>query len=138
VNTYHLFAAITRERIEPEVQTFDGAAWRAHDLRHKPGDPTRAPHLVAPHQPRVDFQLWFYGLGYRRGAPQYVTELLDRVCHDPAVVQTLFREELPERPASARMAFFRYHFTTPAERRATGAWWKRELVGTMQPVNCRH
>lgn len=140
VNTYHLFAAITRERIEPEVQTFDGAAWRAHDLRYKPGDPSRPQRFVgpAPHQPRLDFQLWFYGLSYRRGTPGYVGELLDRVCHAPAVVQPLFPEALPERPVSARMAFWRYHFTTPEERRATGAWWRRELVGAMQPVNCRH
>jgi hypothetical protein len=138
VNTYHLFAAITRDRIEPEVQTFDGTAWTAHDLRHKPGDPMRAPHVVAPHQPRVDFQLWFYGLAYRGGAPPWVSALLDRVCHEPAAVQQLFREPLPQAPESARMAFFRYHFTSPAERRATGAWWKREPAGTMKPVHCAH
>jgi hypothetical protein len=49
VNTYHLFAAITRERVEPEFQTLeagaedDDAAWTAHDLRWKPGDVARAP-----------------------------------------------------------------------------------------------
>ena len=66
VNTYHLFGQITRERIEPEFQTSSGGAWTAHDFRYKPGYPRRAPRFVAPHQPRVDFQLWFYGLGYRR------------------------------------------------------------------------
>src|SRR6185503_795819 len=44
VNTYHLFASITRERIEPEFQTLaadparsedDEDAWTAHDLVHK-------------------------------------------------------------------------------------------------------
>ncbi len=54
-NTYHLFASITRERIEPEFQTLadgpveereaDDAAWTAQHLRHKPGDVTRAPRL---------------------------------------------------------------------------------------------
>jgi hypothetical protein len=136
VSTYHLFAAITRERIEPELQTSDGAAWTAHDLRHKPGDPMRAPHLVAPHQPRVDFQLWFYGLAYGRGTPPWVGELLRLACRDPEAVAPLFREALPARPAAARMAFFRYHFTTPEERRATGAWWKREQVGATQPLRC--
>ena len=51
VNTYHLFASITRERIEPEFQTLaegplegrepDDAAWTAQHLRHKPGDLAR-------------------------------------------------------------------------------------------------
>lgn len=139
VNTYHLFAAITRERVEPQLETSaDGVTWIAHDLRYKPGDPARAPTLVAPHQPRLDFQLWFFGLGHRRGAPPYVTQLLDRVCHDPAAVQALFPAPLPARPASVRLAFHRYHFTTPAERAATGAWWRREPAGVMQPVHCVH
>lgn len=138
VNTYHLFAAITRERIEPEVQTSDdGETWTARDLAHKAGDPRRAPGFVAPHQPRVDFQLWFYGLSYRRGMPSYVATLLDRVCNDPAAVQGLFRESLPARPAAARLVFWRYHFTTPDQRRATGAFWERESVGASRPLGCR-
>ncbi len=137
VSTYHLFGAITRERIEPEIQTFDGTTWTAHDLRHKPGDVSRAPDYVAPHQPRVDFQLWFYGLSFRSGTPAYVSALLDRACHDPEAIQPLFPAPLPEHPAAARIAFFRYHFTTPEERRATGAWWKRESLGARAPLVCR-
>jgi lipase maturation factor 1 len=138
VNTYHLFAAITRSRIEPEVQTFDGREWQTHDFVHKPGDVTRAPHLVAPHQPRVDFQAWFYGLSYRRGTPPWVTALLDRVCHDPQAIQGLFRDPLPRAPAEVRVAFFRYDFTSPEERRTTGAWWRRAPAGAMRPVHCGH
>ncbi|MGZ3440278.1 MAG: lipase maturation factor family protein, partial [Polyangia bacterium] len=96
VNTYHLFGHITRARIEAEFQTTDdGTNWTAHDLRHKPGAPTRRPDWVAPHQPRVDFQLWFYGLSYRAGTPEYVATLIERLCRDPAAVQPLFRAPLP-------------------------------------------
>src|SRR5581483_2669235 len=86
VNTYHLFQAITRERIEPELQTSadGGETWTAHDLVHKAGDPARAPDFVAPHQPRVDFQLWFYGLAFQRREPAYVATLIERLCNDPA------------------------------------------------------
>jgi hypothetical protein len=136
VNNYHLFAAITRERIEPEVQTSDGQTWIAHDLRYKPGDVTRPPPLIAPHQPRVDFQLWFYGLGHSRGIPAYVRGLLENVCRDPGAVSDLFEAPLPAAPASARMTFWRYRFTTPAERRATGAWWSRTWVGATPAQPC--
>src|SRR5690606_8570394 len=98
INTYHLFGHITRERIEPEVQLEVDGTWQTYDLWHKPGAVDRAPGLVAPHQPRVDFQLWFYGLSFRRGLPQYVATLLDRLCHDPPAVQPLFTRPLPERP----------------------------------------
>jgi hypothetical protein len=137
INTYHLFASITRERIEPELQTMESdGTWKARDLRHKAGDPMRAPDFVAPHQPRLDFQLWFHGLGYRRGAPEYVGRWVDRVCRDPEAVQGFFREPLPTHPMAVRVAYYRYHFTTPDEKRATGAWWTRELIEATRAVSC--
>jgi len=136
VNTYHLFGQITRERVEPTFETFDGATWTSHDLRFKPGDPTRPPPLVAPHQPRVDFLLWFYGLGYDRGVPAYVRTLLQRLCTDPGAVQTLFTSALPASPRAVRVAFLRYHFTTAEERSRTGAWWTTEPVGTPRTMQC--
>ena len=147
VNTYHLFASITRERIEPELQTLaqgqpepldsaGDALWTAHDLWHKPGDPRRAPDFVAPHQPRVDFQLWFYGLAFRRREPTYVSTLVERMCEDPAAVQPLFREPLPSHPAAVRIVYWRYLFASRAERRATGAWWSRARVAMSRAVAC--
>jgi hypothetical protein len=145
VNTYHLFASITRERIEPELQTLTGdtdedAAWAPHDLRHKPGALTRRPDFVAPHQPRLDFQLWFHGLAFQRGAPPYLQMLLERMCEDAAAVRPLFsdepRDRLPDGPRAVRVVYWQYHFTTPAERRATGAWWRRERLAATRPVTC--
>jgi hypothetical protein len=134
VNTYHLFASITRDRIEPQFEIDTGQGWRPLDLRHKPGDPHRAPDFVAPHQPRVDFQLWFHGLR-RDERPLYVTMLLERLCSDPAAVAGLFRDAPPPARA-ARVAYYRYTFTTRAERRATGAYWNRTLLDTTEPIPC--
>jgi hypothetical protein len=136
VNTYHLFAAITLERIEPELQTLSGEQWTPHDFFYKPGDPRRPPPFVAPHQPRVDFLLWFYGLSSRRGIPDYAGALLSRACSDPSAVASLFPAPLPEQPSAARFVFYRYHFTTPEQQRATGAWWWREQVGATQALYC--
>jgi hypothetical protein len=137
VNTYHLFAQITRERIEPEFQTFDGANWTARDFHYKPGDVYRAPRTVAPHQPRVDFQLWFYGLDYSRHTPAYVVTLLDRLCNDPGAVQRLFRAPLQAHPQAVRLVFWQYHFTTPVERRQSGAWWRRTQRDQSRAIPCR-
>jgi hypothetical protein len=135
VNTYHLFASITRERIEPQFEVDTEQGWRPLHLWHKAGDPRRAPDFVAPHQPRVDFQLWFHGLSYRYGRPLYVTMMLERLCNDPAAVAPLFRD--PPAPArAARIAYYRYTFTTRAEHRARGEYWNRTLVDTTDPVPC--
>jgi hypothetical protein len=144
VNTYHLFAAITRARIEPEFQTLaagpaDAApddAWTPQHMWHKPGDVNRSPDFVAPHQPRVDFRLWFYGLSFQRRTPAYVTTLLERLCGDPEAVQQLFRAPLPRSPAAVRIVYWQYWFTSPDEERATGAWWRRTLVGPRHAVPC--
>ena len=144
VNSYHLFASITRERIEPEFQTLAAGtadaspdtAWTPQHLWHKPGDVNRAPDFVAPHQPRVDFRLWFYGLGFQRRAPAYVTALLERLCGEPDAVQQLFRGPLPRNPAAVRIVYWQYWFTSPDEQRATGAWWRRARVATSRAVPC--
>ena len=146
VNTYHLFASITRERIEPEFQTLaegaladreaDDGAWTAQHFRHKPGDVTRAPDFVAPHQPRVDFRLWFYGLAFQRRPPNYVAMLIERICEEPQIVQPLFRAPLPPHPAAVRLVFWQYQFTSPAERRSTGAWWRRTRLAASAAVPC--
>ncbi|HEX4460343.1 MAG TPA: lipase maturation factor family protein, partial [Polyangia bacterium] len=117
INTYHLFGHITTARIEPEFQTTDDDVnWHAQPLWHKPGDLKRRPDFVAPHQPRVDFQLWFYGLGYRSGSPAYVDALVERLCRDPSAVQSLFRDRLPPHPRAVRIAYWHYRFTSAAER----------------------
>jgi hypothetical protein len=137
VNTYHLFASITRERIEPEpqIEPEGGGAWVGLELRHKPGDLARRPDYVAPHQPRVDFQLWFHGLSFQSRQPLYVASLLGHLCDDRPAVQSLFRAPLP--PARAvRMAYYQYHFASPAEHRATGRWWNRTLLDTTATIPC--
>ena len=61
---YFLYStgSITRERIEPTFETSDGTSWTPLAFHYKPGPVDRPPPFVAPHQPRVDFLLWFYGL----------------------------------------------------------------------------
>jgi hypothetical protein len=143
IGTYHLFGSITRERIEPEFQTAavppvggEDGAWTPQHLRHKPGDVRRRPDFVAPHQPRVDFQLWFYGLSYERREPLYVATLVERLCEDPAAVQPLFRSPLPPHPAAVRIVYWRYQFASPAETDATGAWWRRTRVDVSRAIPC--
>jgi hypothetical protein len=130
-NGYHLFASVTRDRVEPQVEvTVDRVRWIELDLPAKPGDPHRRPPLVAPHLPRLDFRLWFYGLFRDAGAPAYAVALLDRLCDDPDGVRRLFAKPPPRNVRAARFAFYRYRFAPPDLRTRTGAWWWRERIGS--------
>ena len=135
VNAYHLFGHITRERIEPVIAVLADGEWVELDFHAKPGDPMRAPGFMTPIQPRVDFRLWFYGLGYRRGAPPYVERLLERICNEPAAVQGLFETELPAAEA-VELRFYEYHFCTPTEKAESGCWWSRELQNQSDAIDC--
>jgi lipase maturation factor 1 len=139
VNAYHLFASVTQERVEPELQTEVDGIWSPQALRFKPGDPRRRPPFVAPHQPRVDFLLWFYGLSYLRpDPPAYVSALVDRLCNEPSAVRSLFADALPAAPSAVRIAFFDFRFSSSAERRSTGVWWSRRPLGVTRPIVCGH
>ncbi|HLY37040.1 MAG TPA: lipase maturation factor family protein [Candidatus Binatia bacterium] len=135
LNAYHLFAHMTLVRREPVIEgSADGVTWLPYELRYEPGDVDRPPPFVAPHQPRVDFQAWFLLLG-PRGAPWF-DSLLHRLVTAPETVAGLFaRDPFPTTPPRfVRVAVYRYRFTDTATRRATGAWWSRELLGHL-PAN---
>ncbi|MCY1056438.1 lipase maturation factor family protein [Nannocystis sp. SCPEA4] len=131
-NAYHLFAQITRVRVEPEFAAYEDGAWRVYDMHDKPGPLDRAPPLVAPHQPRLDFMLWFYGLGARRAPPGYVRRLLRLLCEDPARAQYFFATPLLPRPSHVRVQYWRYTFTRPGE---VGCW-RREPAAPERVMTC--
>lgn len=134
-NTYGLFAVMTRERPELELEaSLDGRTWVPYVLPAKPGDPARAPRFAAPWMPRLDWQLWFAalaGLERTRWFPGLATRLL---VADPAVLALFEAVPFEGRPPRfVRARLWRYRFTDRATRAATGAWWTREPRGLYLP-----
>src|SRR2546426_9778773 len=69
-NRYGLFAMMTRGRYEIEFQgSDDGQTWLVYPFRFKPQDPSKAPRIYAPYQPRFDWNLWFASLSSWRQEP---------------------------------------------------------------------
>jgi len=139
INSYGLFRWMTTTRDEIIIEgSDDGLRWLPYQLPAKPGDLGRAPPLVAPHQPRLDWQLWFAALGEcgDDGQNHWVPALLQRMLEHRRPVLALFaRVPFPNRPPQyLRTLRYRYRFTTPAQRDVTGTWWRRELLGQFCPV----
>lgn len=136
VNQYGLFAVMTKERPEIQIEgSGDGVTWKTYVFRYKPGDPARRPGFVAPHQPRLDWQMWFAALGDFR-SQAWLLEFCDRLLRNSKPVLKLLGENpFPGGPPRyVRAVVYRYRFTDPATRRATGAWWSREPLGLYCPV----
>jgi hypothetical protein len=137
VNQYGLFASMTTRRYEISIEgSNDGAGWRPYVFRYKPEALDHRPRWVAPHQPRLDWQMWFAALGSYQENPWF-TNLMVRLLEGSPEVGELFEQD-PFRgrpPKYVRALIYEYHFTDFAERKKSGAWWRRELKGTYFPAS---
>jgi predicted DCC family thiol-disulfide oxidoreductase YuxK len=135
VNTYGLFAVMTTTRPEIVLEgSDDGARWLEYEFKYKAGDVRRAPPWIAPHQPRLDWQMWFAALGSfseERWFQEFCVRVLEA---DNQVLQLLERDPFQGRkPRYLRAVLYRYQFTDWSGRDG-GAWWRRERVGDYSPV----
>jgi lipase maturation factor 1 len=134
-NTYGVFASMTIRRPEIIVQgSNDGETWLDYEFHYKPGDLRQAPRWVAPHQPRLDWQMWFAALSDYRSAPWFTNFMVRLLQGSPAVVGLLANNPFPAAPPKyVRAELFDYLFTDFATRRATGQWWARQPHGLYFP-----
>ena len=135
VNGYGLFRVMTKDRKEIIIEgSADGIDWQSYEFKWKPGGVKRAPGWCAPHQPRLDWQMWFAALGSYRQNPWFVQTVI-ALLHGKPRVAALFEENpFPESPPRyIRATLYRYRFTSAEEHRQTGAWWKRQALGEYLP-----
>src|SRR5579871_4491971 len=143
VGTYGAFGSITRPRYEVivegtrDTQLTPATAWRAYEFKGKPGDPTRMPPQIAPYHLRLDWLMWFAAMNPTPDDPWFFHLIQKLLQGDPATLGLLGRNPFPERPPRyIRAQYYRYTFTTPDERRATGRWWNRNLLGAyLRPIS---
>jgi len=133
-NGYGLFAVMTTSRREIVIEgSDDGVLWREYDFSWKPGELDEGPGLVAPFQPRLDWQMWFAALSSPEQNPWFV-RLLQRLLEgSPEVVGLLRRNPFSDHPPRiVRAVFYDYHFTRFGD--PGSAWWKREPLGLYYPA----
>ncbi len=134
-NQYGLFAVMTRGRYEIEFQgSSDGQNWTSYPFRFKPQSLDKAPGIYAPYQPRFEWNLWFASLGDWQAnnlVPLTEERLLE---NDPAVLALFLRNPFPQAPPRyVRAVLWQYWFTSMDEKRRTGNWWRRSLLGLFAP-----
>ena len=135
-NRYGLFAVMTRGRYEIEFQgSDDGQTWLVYAFRFKPQDPSKAPGIYAPYQPRFDWNLWFASLGSWRQEPIVVRTEQNLLRGDADVLSLFAANPFPHAPPKqVRAVIWQYWFTTPAEKSSQGLWWRRQLLGLYAPI----
>ena len=149
INAYGAFGSVTRARYEiviegtDEVVLNNGTRWQEYGFKAKPGDLRRTPPQWAPYHLRLDWLMWFlpfavavsesgvYVRGYELWFMRFLRKLLE---DDRATLKLLRTNPFPEAPPRfVRALFYQYRYTTWPEKRETGAWWERRLIGTYMP-----
>ncbi len=152
VNTYGAFGNVSRERYEIVIEGTEDrlvtshTRWQEYSFKAKPGDPARMPPQIAPYHLRLDWLIWFLpfsvtvtGSGirvwrYDRWFLRFTQKLL---AGDPAILKLMGKNPFPHQPpAHIRALFYQYRYTTPQQKRETGAWWTRRQLGIyLDPVS---
>ncbi|MCB9678669.1 MAG: lipase maturation factor family protein [Alphaproteobacteria bacterium] len=125
VNAYGLFASMTTTRPEVRIEgSLDGRVWKPYVFRYKPGPLDRAPPVVAPHMPRLDWQMWFAALRSCQRST-WVPKLMERLAdNEPAVVALIAEDPFPDGgPRYIRAQRSLYTFTERGPE-----WWASSTV----------
>lgn len=135
LNNYGLFAVMTKKRPEILIEgSNDGNDWKVYGFKYKPGIMEKIPGWAAPHQPRLDWQMWFAALSSADRQPWFVNLCTRILMGSGDVLNLLADNPFPEKPPLyIRASIYRYQFTTPEERRLFNAWWKKDYLGLYLP-----
>lgn len=138
-NIYHVFPTMQTERQELIIQgSHDGRNWQSYVFRYKPTYTNQAPAFIVPHQPRLDWMMWFVPSQNPVLLPWF-DRFIDKLYeNDPAVTALLAENPFAERaPRYIRVLSYQYRFTTAEERAQNGHWWKAEYLGQFPNVRPR-
>ena len=135
INNYGPFAVMTTERNEIIIEgSQDGEHWLEYGFKYKPDVVDKLLSWNIPHQPRLDWQMWFAALSelqpgswfekfmqrLQEGSP----EVLALLAHNPFAKQP---------PAYLRAYLYRFTYTPPDQRAISGHIWNREKLRLYWP-----
>ena len=141
VNTYGAFGSVGKVRNELVLEgTTDSiiteeTEWKAYEFRAKPTDVSRPHVIIAPYQPRVDWQIWFAAFSTPQREPWLIHMVWKLLHNDPGTISLIANNPFPDQPPKyIRIEFYRYTFVEPWKNE--GVYWEREYLGTwIEPLS---
>jgi lipase maturation factor 1 len=135
-NSYGLFAVMTTSR--PEIIILgsdDREDWFPYEFKWKPGDIAKKPEFIAPHQPRLDWQMWFAALSNYERNPWLIRFMIRLLQGSHSVIALLEKNPFPDSPPKYLQAVvYDYRFADSETRSREGSWWTRKLLRPYTPI----
>ncbi|XP_041367323.1 lipase maturation factor 2-like isoform X2 [Gigantopelta aegis] len=141
-NSYGLFRSMTGIGGRPEVviegSNHKDAGWKEYEFLYKPGSVKRKLPVLAPHQPRLDWQMWFAALGNYQNNPWFLNLVYRLLNNEKDVLDLIERNPFPDKPPKfIRAILYHYHFTSSdpkSNRYSTTNWWIRKKKAEYLPI----
>ena len=110
----------------------EGAHWKPYLYRALPVALERSPVVIAPYQPRLDWQMWFAAMSSPERYP-WTIHLVWKLLHsDPGALSLFATDPFPDHPPRyVRAVLYRYAFAPPGD--PEDRWWTREEQGLWLP-----
>ncbi|XP_063073004.1 lipase maturation factor 2b isoform X1 [Engraulis encrasicolus] len=143
VGAYGIQHQALKEDGRPEIViegSMDQEKWTEIELMYTPGKEHRAPPLLTPYQPRLDWKLWEAARGSQVDSPWF-TRLVQRLLQGKKDVVRLVQVDGAQYPFSrspptyVRAGLYKYWFTeTTADGSQPAQWWRRHFVQEFYPA----
>jgi hypothetical protein len=136
---FHVFPTMQTERHELQIEgSNDGKEWKAYQFKYKPGPLDQRPVFNIPHQPRLDWMIWFVPPQFPEFMYWFDRFIIKLEQGSPEVLDLLAHNPFPNAPPEyIRVQVFQYEFTDFDERNETGNWWKYRYLGQFPYVRPR-
>ncbi|XP_062374397.1 lipase maturation factor 2b [Sardina pilchardus] len=120
--------------------SMDQQKWTEIEFMYRPGKESRAPPLVTPYQPRLDWELWEAAHGSQEDSPWF-TGLMQRLLQGKRDVVRLVQTDDAQYPFSQtpptfiRAGLYKYWFTEESQDGSQPQqWWRRHFVQEFYPA----
>ena len=138
VNTYGAFGAVGKQRYElilegteEEVIT-PQTKWKEYEFKAKPGNTYRKLPIVAPYQPRIDWQIWFAAMQRPEQNPWLIHLIWKLLHNDKGAISLIAENPFPDNPPKyIRVEFYQYSFAPIGNKEE--AAWNRKYIGQWLP-----
>jgi len=139
VNTYGAFGAVGKKRYELVVEGTDedtitsDTKWKEYEFKAKPTDVNRKLPIIAPYQPRIDWQIWFAAMETPGQNPWMFTFIKKLLDNDKDTLSLIAKNPFPDKPPKyIRVEHYIYKFAPLGSK----AVWEREFIGPwLTPVS---
>jgi hypothetical protein len=136
VNNYGPFAIMTKERQEIIVQgSNDGVEWKTYKFNYKPVDLDQPLSWNIPHQPRLDWQMWFAALQPPTKVSWFNNFMVRLQQGSPQILSLLDHNPFPNKPPHyVRALLYRYTYSSYKQRKKSGHIWERQYLKEYWPI----